>query len=618
MAPLLQFVSLLSIADFSGYCVVLILATALLAHSFLRKSASAETTRRMQLSAEQLADRRIATAKREAERGFAACVACGFKNFSRLVHCALCGLSSDLSPELPVAIQEKSSEGKVLPLLPVHKRKEWTRQLDAHNRLVWRRCKLPDDDHSPGYILRFELPPQAEPEAERSALQRRERSLSTGYDPSSGVQFELLEPRDVVSTEFPLPPAPGDVVDSVDGLKKLAVDLAGQDFPTKYAYFIANATALLQSGNRQDHSFLSVHRDYILEQSTQHINCIRETDIRSARIDVNFIGEGEASTNEKSAGGLHREWLTLLNERLVDPTVGLFSCTQRSDQTYFINPQSKRVLGPDHLQHYRAAGRLVGRAMLEGAVLNFHLCVPLLKMMLGTPVTFADLEDLDADMYRTLTWLLDNDGAEALELDFTVTQFRDEHGTQTMELIPAGRNIEVNDDNKFEFVDRKFRFTLFESVAPQLAAFLKGFYEVVPQRLLLLFDYEELDYLLCGSDKIDVSDWQQHTRLALESRSEVTWFWDVVKDMPSIYQQRLLQFSTGCSRVPLVGFQGLTSYDGQLCEFTLTDANDTSYFRSHACHNILELPCFTSKDELRSALYAALHNEANNCDGRVV
>ncbi|KAF4322370.1 hypothetical protein JM18_003383 [Phytophthora kernoviae] len=575
----------------------------------------------MQLSAEQLADRRIATAKREAERGFAACVACGFKNFSRLVHCALCGLSSAPSPELPVAVQssgEKSSEGKVLPLLPVHKRKEWTRQLDPHSRLVWHRRRLPGGDYSPGYLLRFELPPEAEPEADSFDLQHRERSLSTGYDPSSGVQFELLEPRDVVPTKFPLLPAHGDLADTTDDLKKLAVDLAAQDFPTKYAYFIANATALLQSGGRNDQSSLSVHRDYILEQSTQHINCIREANIRSAHIDVNFIGEGEASSNEKGTGGLHREWLTLLNERLVDPTVGLFTCTQRSDQTYFINAQSKRVLGPDHLQHFRAAGRLVGRAMLEGAVLNFHLCVPLLKIMLGTPVTFADLEELDADMYRSLTWLLDNDGAEALELDFTVTQCHNDHGTQTVELIPAGRNIEVNDDNKFEFVDRTFRFTLFESVAPQLAAFLKGFYEVVPQRLLLLFDYEELDYLLCGSDKIDVSDWQQHTRLALESRREVTWFWDVVKDMPSIYQQRLLQFSTGCSRVPLVGFQGLTSYDGQLCEFTLTDANATGYFRSHACHNILELPCFTTKDELRSALYAALHNEASNCDGRVL
>ncbi|GMF12385.1 unnamed protein product [Phytophthora lilii] len=543
---------------------------------------------------------------------------CGFKNFARVVHCALCG-PSNADQKLPVTVRPAAGdleEETTSTLLPrAHKRREWTRQLDAHQRLVWQRRLSEGGDHSPGYVLRFDLPPEAEPEVERRAGKRRERSLSTGYDPCAGVQFELLEPHDTDPTQFPLPPPRADMADTMEELKQVAVELATQDFPTKYAHFIASATALLQEGGEHLRSCLSVHRGYILEQSVQHINCIRESSIRSVRLQINFAGEGDVSGDKKDVGGLHREWLTLLNEKLVDADVGLFSCTQRSDQTYFINPQSKRVLGSDHLQHFRAAGRLIGRALLDGAVLNFHLCAPLLKMMLGTPITLGDLEFLDADMYRNLTWLLDNDGAESLELDFTVTQ-RHGHHAQTVELIPAGRNIQVNDDNKFEFADRKFRFMMFESVAPQLAAFLKGFYEVVPQRMLLPFDYEELDYLLCGSDEIDVSDWKQHTHLALENRREVGWFWDVVTDMSGVYQKRLLQFATGCARVPLVGFQGLTSYDGQPCKFTLTDAGDVSYFRSHACHNMLELPHFLSKDDLRAALYAALYNESSVCDGK--
>ncbi|GMF14468.1 unnamed protein product [Phytophthora fragariaefolia] len=439
---------------------------------------------------------------------------------------------------------------------------------------------------------------------------RRERTV-TGVTPR--VCTGTTDPRDADPTQFPLPPPRADATDKHEELQRTALDAAALDFPTKYAHFIASATALLQAGDRSLQSCLSVHRDDILEQSVQHINCIREASIRSVRLQVNFAGEDDVSGNEKEVAGLHREWLNLLNEKLVDPDVGLFSCTQRSDQTYFINPQSKRVLGADHLQHFHAAGRLIGRALLEGAVLNFHLCAPLLKMMLGSPITFGDLEYLDAEMYRSLTWLLDNDGAELLELDFTVTQRHGNH-TRTVELIPAGRNIQVNDDNKFEFADRKFRFMMFESVAPQLASFLKGFYEAVPQRMLLPFDYEELDYLLCGSDKIDVSDWKLHTHLALEARQEVAWFWDVVQEMSGVYQKRLLQFATCCSRVPLVGFQGLTSYDGQLCKFTLTDAGNVAYFRSHACHNMLELPSFSSRDDLRAALYAALYNESPVCD----
>lgn len=131
--------------------------------------------------------------------------------------------------------------------------------------------------------------------------------------------------------------------------------------------------------------------------------------------------------------------------------------------------------------------------------------------------------------------MLDNDDAGNLELNFTVSQRHGNH-VQTVELIPAGRNIQVNDDNKFEFADRKFRFMLFESVASQLASFLKGFYEVVPQRMLLAFDDEELDYLLCGSDKIDIADWKRHTHQAPKSRRQVAWFWEVVEHMSDVYQ----------------------------------------------------------------------------------
>ncbi|KAG3238229.1 hypothetical protein PI124_g16800 [Phytophthora idaei] len=588
--------SLLAASDVFVCCAVLLIAAVLLTKRAVRKTIVDQRHNSMILSAEQMADLRMLAAQREAERGFAACVSCGFKNFARVVHCALCGLSSSES-KLPATVRPIVNENVGLPR--AQKRREWTRELDAHNRLVWRRRLAEGGDCSPGYVLRFDLPPEAEPESERETSKHRQRSLSTGYDPSAGVQFELLEPHDVDPTQFPLPPPRADVSDTMEDLKQLAVDLAAQDFPTKYAHFIASATSLLRAGDHSVRSCLLVHRDYIFEQSVQHINCIREENIQSVRLQVNFAEQFDASSDEKDVGGLHRGWLTLLNEKLVDPDVGLFSCTQRSDETFFINSQSKRVLGADHLQHFNAAGRLIGRALLEGAVLNFHLCAPLLKMMLGTPITFDDLEYLDAEMYRNLTWLLDNDDAESLELDFTVTQRHGDHA-QTVELIPAGRNIQVNDDNKFEFGDRKFRFMMFECVAPQLASFLKGFYEVVPQRMLLPFDYEELDYLLC------------------ESRQEVRWFWDVVEEMSAVYQRRLLQFATGCSRVPLVGFQGLTNYDGQLCKFTLTDASGVTYFRSHACHNMLELPYLETKDDLRAALYAALYNESSVSDTKAL
>lgn len=134
-------------------------------------------------------------------------MACGFKNFARVVHCALCGLSSADQKQVSTSAVRPIVEGPSgsTPLPRAHKRREWTRELNAQSRLVWRRRLTEGGDHSPGYVLRFDLPPEAEPESERASSKRRGRSLSTGYDPCAGVQFELLEPRDVDPTQFRCP-----------------------------------------------------------------------------------------------------------------------------------------------------------------------------------------------------------------------------------------------------------------------------------------------------------------------------------------------------------------------------------------------------------------------------
>lgn len=99
-----------------------------------------------------------------------------------------------------------------------------------------------------------------------------------------------------------------------------------------------------------------------------------------------------------------------------------------------------------------------------------------------------------------------DEGAEAQGLSFSVEECAggeaDDNKTKYV-VIPGGRNVQVADLN------RRFRYTLFERVSSQLYVFLKGLYEVVPQELLVLFDPEELDCLLCSSDEINVVAWKR-------------------------------------------------------------------------------------------------------------
>lgn len=90
----------------------------------------------------------------------------------------------------------------------------------------------------------------------------------------------------------------------------------------------------------------------------------------------------------------------------------------KSDQTFYLNRRSKELVGDDHLTYYFAAGRLLGKDLLDGTQWGFHLAAPLLKIILVQPVSFTDLVLFDPEEYKNLDWLIKNNGAESLDLDF--------------------------------------------------------------------------------------------------------------------------------------------------------------------------------------------------------
>lgn len=384
-----------------------------------------------------------------------------------------------------------------------------------------------------------------------------------------------------------------------------SMSFASKDFPSKYAHFVMTASSLLVPAERE-HLRLNLERATVFQDSMESLALIPLRNLRSV-IRINFMDESGID-----AGGIQREWFVMLNEMLVDPAQGLFVCANQGEQTYFLSPCTDPDELPHQLLHLSAAGRLLGRALLEGSMLCFHLAPPLSKLVLGYPLSFADLEDFDPEVYSNLRWLLENDDAEALGLDFSVT-VKDGESHRTIELVPGGSDIFVTDSNKHEYVERRWQYLLVESVAPQLQVFLQGLYEVIPRELLLLFDPEEFDFLLCGSEEIDVDDWEQHTMHSdgLHHHRSLKWFWELVREMPNEYRRRLLQFATGSSRVPLGGFAALTSYDGRLCPFSLKSVPlvGDGFIHSHACFNRLDLPLHVVREELKAVLYAILETE---------
>ncbi|KAG6619347.1 putative HECT E3 ubiquitin ligase [Phytophthora cinnamomi] len=354
---------------------------------------------------------------------------------------------------------------------------------------------------------------------------------------------------------------------------------------------------------------LTVTRERIIQQTLQLVEAA--PDALHAYLKITF--EGEPGID---AGGLLREWFGIVCKQIFSEKMGLFVPTKGEDMSYWIDPLSGEK-NENHLKLFRLAGILVGKALFEGLVLDVHLALPLLKHVLGIPISFSDLEFLDEELHRNCKWLRSNNHVEVLCLTFSVML---ENGTE-VDLKENGRNIDVTDENKEEYLRLVLEHRMLDSIADQLQEFLMGIYDVVPKALLSVFDYQELELILCGIPTIDTSDWRANTHVRYikpeenkknkiteeEQNGVLAWFWIVVEGLAPEERARLLQFVTGTSRVPVEGFRGLMSSSGIIHQFTIQlvprgKEKSDLFPKAHTCFNRLDLPMYRNMEELETYL----------------
>jgi E3 ubiquitin-protein ligase NEDD4 len=66
--------------------------------------------------------------------------------------------------------------------------------------------------------------------------------------------------------------------------------------------------------------------------------------------------------------------------------------------------------------------------------------------------------------------------------------------TETVELVPKGGDLTVDNANLPEYLDEQLKYRTLTRIQPQLAEFLKGFYDVVPEPFLSVFDFQVRSY----------------------------------------------------------------------------------------------------------------------------
>jgi HECT-domain (ubiquitin-transferase) len=262
--------------------------------------------------------------------------------------------------------------------------------------------------------------------------------------------------------------------------------------------------------------------------------------------------------------------------------------------------------------YYRFVGRVLGRALFTGHLIKGHFVRLLYKHILGWPITIEDIRDQDEGYYMALHELTKMDDAtlSCVCLDFTVIEgYGDVRVSH--ELIDNGANVDVCRDNLTSYIETNIRYRLFDRILPQVTEILLGFYDVVPEQALTVFDANELEIVLCGLPHIDFDDWKSNTQYhGLFETSGlnavvIIWFWEIVADVYDIEMKaRLLQFVTGTSGVPAGGFAFLKGGDDTPRKFTIQGVDKVSclYPKAHTCFNVLDLPNYSTKEELQERL----------------
>lgn len=261
------------------------------------------------------------------------------------------------------------------------------------------------------------------------------------------------------------------------------------DFDNKKTYFRLS----LDRAQKPHYQLnLSVRREEIFADSFNQIISKQPFELKG-KMQVEFKGEEGVD-----AGGVAREWFLELSKKIFDPSYCLF-IPSASGATYQPSPISS--INTEHIRYFKFIGRVIGKALHDGYLMDAFFTRAFYKHMNGTPLSYEDMEDIDPDYYKNLKWVLEND---VTDFGIVFSYQADNLGAlQERELIEGGSKIPVTNENKKEYIKLVCYDKMARTIKDQIEAFLDGLHDLIPKDLLKIFDPKELELMLSGLPEID-------------------------------------------------------------------------------------------------------------------
>ncbi|KAM5192675.1 ubiquitin-protein ligase E3B [Mantella aurantiaca] len=377
---------------------------------------------------------------------------------------------------------------------------------------------------------------------------------------------------------------------------------------------------------------ITIRRSRMLEDGYDQLRQLSQNAMKGViRVKfVNDLGVDEAGIDQD---GVFKEFLEEIIKKVFDPALNLFKTTCSGDRLY---PSPTSYIHENYLQLFEFVGKMLGKAVYEGIVVDVPFASFFLSQLLGHHHSIFyssvdELPSLDSEFYKNLTSIKRYDG-DTSDLGLTLSYDEDVMGQLVChELIPGGKSISVTNENKISYIHLMAHFRMHTQIKNQTAALISGFRSIIRPEWIRMFSAPELQRLISGDNaEIDLDDLKKHTVYYggfHGSHRVIIWLWDILaNDFTSDEKAMFLKFVTSCSRPPLLGFAYLKPPFSIRC-VEVSDDQDTGdtlgsvlrgFFTirkkepggrlptSSTCFNLLKLPNYSKKAILREKLRYAI------------
>ncbi|NXP18344.1 HECD3 ligase, partial [Scytalopus superciliaris] len=251
---------------------------------------------------------------------------------------------------------------------------------------------------------------------------------------------------------------------------------------------------------------------------------------------------------------------------------------------------------------YEWIGQLMGAALRSKEFLILSLPALVWKQLAAEEVSWnRDFATVDSELVKLLE-VLEGVDKEAFEFMFgrelTYTTVLSDQ--RMVELIPNGSNTVVCYEDRKEFI-RLVQKARLEESKEQIAAMRAGLLRVVPQPVLDLLTWQQMEKRICGDPEITAAELQKFIKFEdfPSNDTRVQYFLEALNNFTSEDLSHFLKFVTGRSRLPVQ----ITVYPERMN----SDAFDLMP-QASTCSSTFILPYYSSARVCEELLRYAVYN----------